>query len=551
MRLIIPLLLLLSFVFRLVNLSSVPSALYWDELDAGYQAYSLLRTGRDYNNQPLPFFPLSFADARTPIPIYTTVAPVSIFGLSNFATRLPSVLWGVLGIAVMYVLASYLSKSTKIGFLSAVVLALTPWHFHYSRIAFEPVAEICMLLVSFALFFRSFKNSKLLPISGLFFGLTLYTYSTSKLFIPIALIFVSLIYKNELLKLPKTLITKTLLIFLVVSLPFIIDSVVGKNNQRFTQLVISTDPTLRTEVNSDRFFSLASAKDAPPEVGSSPRIIDRVLFNVPQRLGTTLVKNYLSTFSTDFLFITGDPQLRHSPGKTWMGQFLWIDFVTLIAGLIFISSGRTKVSKFVITWLLLAPLPAIITRDGSMHASRLMLILPVLSFIISVGVYVVLTRTKYLRFVYMIGLIVCVVNIYGYYFTMYKLESAYVFGWGHSQIISEAKVNESKYDHIFIDTHHEYALMAYLFNQKFDPHKFHELLPLKVVSYGDNFQGVQFEKIVILQPRTRVWTDAHIPGNSLIFAAFDQPVVGSYKPMIKTISFPDLKPAFYVFSRSN
>ena len=44
----------LASILRLYKLDKVPVSLFGDELDVGYHAYSILKTGRDYSGNFLP-----------------------------------------------------------------------------------------------------------------------------------------------------------------------------------------------------------------------------------------------------------------------------------------------------------------------------------------------------------------------------------------------------------------------------------------------------------------------------------------------------------------
>ena len=75
--------------------------------------------------------------------------------------------------------------------ISATVLSLMPWHFHYSRAAFEVTLLISLILAGtyfFYLFVRYLKN-KFLYLSIIFFGLSFYTYNTANIFVPLLVIF--------------------------------------------------------------------------------------------------------------------------------------------------------------------------------------------------------------------------------------------------------------------------------------------------------------------------------------------------------------------------
>ena len=93
---IIVLILIFAFIIRLNNLSTTPVALFGDETDIGYQAYSILKTGKRLFRQFFPIYFQSFLNIM-PLQVYLTV-PFTIFGLNEYTVRLPSLIMGILNI---------------------------------------------------------------------------------------------------------------------------------------------------------------------------------------------------------------------------------------------------------------------------------------------------------------------------------------------------------------------------------------------------------------------------------------------------------------------
>src|SRR5688572_23536428 len=96
------LIIFLAAFLRLYKLDKIPSALNWDEVDAGYNAYAIANWGRDEWGESFPLVFTSFRDDKHPVHIYSTVPFVKLFGLSDFITRLPSALAGVLSVFLIY-----------------------------------------------------------------------------------------------------------------------------------------------------------------------------------------------------------------------------------------------------------------------------------------------------------------------------------------------------------------------------------------------------------------------------------------------------------------
>ena len=55
------------------NLGSIPPGLYLDEAGTGYNAYSILKTGKDEYGHFLPLSIKSFGDWKLPMSVYLTI----------------------------------------------------------------------------------------------------------------------------------------------------------------------------------------------------------------------------------------------------------------------------------------------------------------------------------------------------------------------------------------------------------------------------------------------------------------------------------------------
>src|SRR3972149_9042149 len=95
---------------RLWKISEVPVSLFGDELDVGYHAYSILKTGRDYSGNFMPIHFQSLAEWRTPLYLYSAVPTVALFGISPLGVRLPAAIFGVANIWLLYLLVRELTK---------------------------------------------------------------------------------------------------------------------------------------------------------------------------------------------------------------------------------------------------------------------------------------------------------------------------------------------------------------------------------------------------------------------------------------------------------
>src|SRR3972149_12034802 len=96
MWVLLSLVIFLGSFLRFGFLDKVPPELFGDEVDVGYQAASLLHTGRDLYGQVMPTYIHSLSEWRAPLLMYATVPTVAALGLNEWGVRAPQALFGAL-----------------------------------------------------------------------------------------------------------------------------------------------------------------------------------------------------------------------------------------------------------------------------------------------------------------------------------------------------------------------------------------------------------------------------------------------------------------------
>ena len=461
-------LLLVSAVLRGFNLPVTPPELFGDEIDVGFQAVSLFKTGKDINNQPLPVYIHSLSEWRAPLLIYATVPTVALFGNTIPGVRLPEVVFGSIAPVLLYLLVIKLTGSKKLSAVSALFLAFSPWHIHYSRAGFEVVLLLDLVMAGTLLFI---KKSRLWPV---FFALSVYTYSTAVLFIPAWTILLHFIFRTR----PKVSSLGVLTLLLV---PFIISLFFGKAGERFGTLSLFSNPDVVASVLAFR--------------GESALPGENLLHNRPETLFRYISASYLNAFSADFLFVRGDPTMRHS----WqvIGQQLPLTAPLLLAGLA-VALYRKK--WFWISWLALAPIPAALTSDGGYHATRLFLLLPPISFLTGLGfVWILSLFTPRLSKI-VAGIAILLIGgqfiwAYHYYQVHYPVRSWRWWQTGFRQVLSSPALFDPQYSRVFINNTYEPSLIRFLFYSSYSPEKFHRNFTLDQPQAGivPNYDGFSLD----------------------------------------------------------
>lgn len=168
-----------------------------------------------------------------------------------------------------------------------------------------------------------------------------------------------------------------------------------------------------------------------------------------------------------------------------MGEFHWFQLPLMLIFLILLIKGKVGMDKkslaVLVTWLILSPIPASLTYEGTNNATRLILFLPPLTIISAFGLIFIYRRLKvrmtirYLIFLFF-G-IVALINLATYfhrYYVHYPKESWRSWQVGYREVFAYIKEHESQYKTIIINNTYEPALIRFLFYMKYDPAQFHQ-----------------------------------------------------------------------------
>ena len=105
------LIVVIAIFVRFIFINSAPPSLNWDEISHGYNAYSILKTGKDEWGKFMPLIFRAYGDYKLPLYIYLTAISELFFGLSTFSVRLISAISGVGSAIVGYFLVKRLFGS--------------------------------------------------------------------------------------------------------------------------------------------------------------------------------------------------------------------------------------------------------------------------------------------------------------------------------------------------------------------------------------------------------------------------------------------------------
>jgi 4-amino-4-deoxy-L-arabinose transferase-like glycosyltransferase len=455
---------IVAAVVRFYQLDKIPVSLYWDEVSQGYNAYSISQTLRDEYGNFMPLLFRAFDDYKMPLNIYLTAFSVKAFGLNEFAVRFPSALLGTLTVFMAFFLVRQLLErcgwlmgqkyKDAIALASGFLLAISPWHIQFSRAGFEANVALFFVVLGVYFFLKGSEKYRYYLFSLFSFVLACYGYRSVEIFLPILLLGLIVGFRKELFKIGLPKIGLGLIFFGLLLLP-LLNSLLHEGAARFNQTSISI------EVNQ------IALENFQKGIKTNRKLV----------YATAFLKNYISQFTPQFLFTSGDPNGRQSPRGMGL-LYLW-EIPFLITGLYVIFKYFSSPIKIVLlTWLLAAPLPAALSIPTP-HALRALNILPIPQITAAIGaVYLFFTFTKSIRKLYVVLLFLLIsfffvkfVNLYNYTNSVSNVAD---WGDGYKQLTRYVFANGASYDKVLISGHYWEPYVYFLFYNKYDPRLYQE-----------------------------------------------------------------------------
>lgn len=489
---------LLAFIVRFYNVGNTPPSLTWDEVAWGYNAHTIGIDGKDEFGRFLPITNLeSFGDFKPPLYAYLDVIPVKLLGMTELATRLPSVLAGTLSVLLTYFLVKEIfgKKREGLALFSAFLLSLSPWHILLSRAAFEANVASCLIILGGFLFLLSVrKKSYWLVGSALAFVLSMYTFNSARVVSPILVALLGVMHVKELLKM-RTKVIIAGIIGAIVFLPLFFFLLTPHAQLRFQEVNIFSDPVIINTSNQE----IANDGNAKWSV---------LLHN--RRLGyvAAYIKHYVDNLSPTFLFVKGDGNPKFSIQS--VGQlYLW-EIPFLVLGVLLLFRKREGKWWLVPAWLLIGIIPAGIARETP-HALRIESSLPMFQILTAYGVLGALSllpvkirsfKAKPI-FIGVMGLAIFLNSLYFMhgYFVHYNAEFSGEWQYGYKDLVKYVSEEHNKYDKVYITDTLGRPYIYFLFYSNYDQEKFRKTANIEREALGFvNVKG--FDNYVFIQDVT-------------------------------------------------
>lgn len=464
---------LLAFVLRFYRLGSYP-ALNADEAAIGYNAYSLLQTGHDEHGNAWPIHFQSFNDYKPGLYFYMVLPFVKALGLTEWVVRIPGASIGVLTVVVLFFLVRELFKDKDLSFNvehlalgASFLLAISPWHIHFSRGGWEVNVATFFITLGVWLFLKGLNNSKFLVLSTLSFVLSLYTYHAARIVAPLLIVGLLFNFKEKIKPNVKKFAIFGAIAFLLL-LPLGFDLAKGEVFSRAAGVGLFADPGPLSRVNEQR--------GEHQDYGS---LTAKLLHNKPVNYSLAFLQNWSQHYWGEFLFLTGDVIQRNRVPET--GQMYLFDILFLAAGVITIARKFSRNWAVVIWWLVIAPFAAALTFQ-SPHALRAQNLVIPLTIISAFGLVNIVgwlknnIKGKNLRtagFLLLSGLVVWNFARYEHlYWVHMAREFPFSSQYGLKELVDYVAQNKDKYDKVIVTDRYDQPYILFLFYLKYPPEKF-------------------------------------------------------------------------------
>lgn len=439
-KILLVLICLFFLITRLYKISEIPASVYWDEASIGYNAYSIAQTGKDEWGKVLPLHFKAFGETKLPIYIYIVSLSIKIFGLNEFAIRLPVVIFSLITVIVIFLLARKITNNSYVGLLSSFLATISPWLFIFSRTGYEAIIGLCFFLLGVFLYLCYKRGSYFLIISSIFFIFSAYSYNAFRilyiLILPVLIFYTIYFYRNHFTKvLPGIVIALSL-----------------------------------------TFFSLLPIITSFDKLGSS-RLEAVGIFNGNKKT-TEIVKQFIVNYSKHldpkFLFFKGDINLR-SQQKDF-GQLYLLNAPFFIIGIVTLLRKKSFSAGLPIYILLISIIPAAITKE-SPHALRSLAALPFIEIISSVGISTVYKKINpkfkdLFNWTLIIVFLVLFLNYFSTFIITYNRQTYNDWQYGYKKIFQDYSTKFSDYDHVIISDRYNQPYIFALFYLKYNPDRF-------------------------------------------------------------------------------
>lgn len=549
---------ILAFVLRVYKIDSVPPSLNWDEVSHGYNAYSILKTGKDEWGKSFPISNFrAYGDYPLPLNLYLTIPFINVLGLNDLSIRLPHALLGTITALASYFLFLGITKRKDISLFGSLLVAIDPWHLFPSRFVLQSNLSVALLTSGMALFVNGIisKRKYLLTLSFVCLGLTLFAYHTTRIFSPTLFLAILLIYQKDMLSYLKEKWGKVSLLILgifFILLPFLILNPEARARSKWV-FILDQGAVAKIEEkrNNSKF----------------PANIKRLIYNRPVYFASKFTSNYLGYFSPEFLFFRGGTQYQFSIPNHGVLYLAYLPFFYIGLFILLKRARRNKDYQFLLAWLVLAPVAASLTLE-KYAVLRSSTLLPLPELLVALGVAGVFSVVKertpaILAKALVIGFVISLFTQFAVYlnkmFLSYPIQYSQSWQYGYKQIVNYTKASYARYDNVVVTKKYGEPHEFFLFFWPWDPAAYQNDPQIVKFAQSDWFWVDKFDKFYFVNdwdiPRetNKAWklesggTVPVVGGRTLLITS-----PGNYPPdwkKLETIKYLDGSVSFEILEK--
>ena len=340
---------LLAAILRLVRLGQSPPGLIQDEAVTAWNAWCLLRTGRDMAGVHWPVFYFhGLGGNPSTLLAYWMIPFQALGGLSVLTTRLAPAVSGILSVPLIYYVGRRLFGRPA-GLLAAALLVVNPWHFSSTRWAIDgSIVPFLTLLTMAAILYAGLPLADGGPrprpwaaaLAGVVSGIACYGYWAVRLHFPVFLALAVLLTWRSWAGMLRSRAG------VAATLAFALGLAVTFGPLVFEHL---TDPAIGARGAQTRLWDPGT-----PLPGIARQVLGR----------------YAIHFGPAFLFVRGDIDPGNAPADS--GAFEWAMLPLMLIGLVAaVRRFRTSTSAALLLAMVLAyPVGDLVGRYQGVHAFR-------------------------------------------------------------------------------------------------------------------------------------------------------------------------------------
>jgi 4-amino-4-deoxy-L-arabinose transferase-like glycosyltransferase len=409
---------LLAILLRLPLLSTFPPSMLQDEVGLIYNAISIAETGKDEWGEPYPLVFTSFGDYKPPGFIYFTAIVYKIFGWNEVLPRVISAISGVLIVILTFVWIRKAFNSKELGLFAALVVAISPWAIHLSRMAMESNFGLLLFLLGLTIFEYSLNDKKskywLALFSAIFFAMSTYVFHSFRFVVLLyfsALIIIYFIY-NKLSPASNFLRSNIyiLIFILLISTALSIPGLLAKGSiNRLSQTSIATKPSSVSLYD----YHGNNCHLTVTKFSEKLSILCRLQYNKVTVPVIVISQSLFDHLSPSFAFFTGDNSFGRNPAKT--GALPIGLFIFWMAGLAIVFTNLSKLKSNddinrrslilrIALGYLISIAPSVVS--GEPHATRLSVHMPFIVVIIVIGFEYFYKKYRHISYLIIVSLFI-------------------------------------------------------------------------------------------------------------------------------------------------